>query len=77
MMYEAKEELQVPDYIESSDLQLEKSQQSALVYAAAGFCAMVAVVMVLKGLIKYKSRQASEDAEAGALLLGENDEDDD
>ncbi|CAO4387366.1 unnamed protein product [Caenorhabditis nigoni] len=61
----------------SSELELETSQQSALVYAAAGFCAMVAIVMVLKGLIKYKSRQASEDAEAGALLLGENDEDDD
>ncbi|CAR99098.1 Protein CBG28078 [Caenorhabditis briggsae] len=58
------------------EFQLEASQQPNLVYDATGFCAMLAIVMVPKGLIEYKSRQASEDAEAGALLLEENDEDD-
>ncbi|ULT84785.1 hypothetical protein L3Y34_013459 [Caenorhabditis briggsae] len=72
MMPEAHMEFPVP----ADDLELEASQQSDLVYDATGFCAMLAIVMVPKGLIKYKSRQASEDAEAGALLLEENHEDD-
>ncbi|PIC21218.1 hypothetical protein B9Z55_026138 [Caenorhabditis nigoni] len=81
MMYEAKVELQVPvgsTLLEKSiELELETSQQSAVVHAAAGFFAMVAIVMALRGLIEYKSRQASKEAEARALLLGEDDEDDD
>lgn len=59
----------------SGNLELNHSQQSSLVYGAVGLCAMVLIVVMLKGLWKYSVRSQQEDEESGALLLGEESDD--
>ncbi|KAF1749248.1 hypothetical protein GCK72_025715 [Caenorhabditis remanei] len=55
---------------------LNRSQQSALVYAAGGFCAIVAITVLAKGLIsRKKQNRRGDDLESSALLLGDDDDD--
>lgn len=51
------------------EVSLNSSQQSILVYAAAGFCAFVAMITLVKGIIRRK-RQHGDDTEAQENLLG-------
>uniref|UniRef100_A0A8R1DLY1 Trehalase n=1 Tax=Caenorhabditis japonica TaxID=281687 RepID=A0A8R1DLY1_CAEJA len=61
------------------ELGLTREQHAGLVYTAAGFCAIVALVTLLKGI--WKKRQcieSNDDAEAAqSLLATENEEEDD
>uniref|UniRef100_A0A1I7V3P5 Trehalase n=1 Tax=Caenorhabditis tropicalis TaxID=1561998 RepID=A0A1I7V3P5_9PELO len=58
----------------SQPVQLNNTQQSSLIYAVVGFCVLLAIIMVFKGIIRPKSMQQLD--EAGALLLGDEDDQD-